>query len=129
LPRNIGNNMIHLMELDCDDTAVSDLPASIGRCTNLTRLRMNNCPLIWPLDNLVMKGASSVLHYLADRESADVHAPPRQIQRFSQSTAEVSSELSSYTIAGLSRFYKDQLKKTDLQFREKYDITSDQGRQ
>ena len=76
-----------------------------------------------------MQGASSVLRYLADRESADVHAPPRQIQRFSQYTAEVSSELSSYTVSGLSRFYKEQLKKTDVQFREKYDITCDKGRQ
>lgn len=123
LPRNIGNTMMQLMELDCDDTEVCDLPVSIGRCTNLTRLRMNNCPLIWPLDNLVMQGPNSVLRYLADRESADVHAPPKQLQRVSQDSPDVPHVLSAYHVSGLSRFYKEQLKETDKQFREQYDLS------
>ncbi len=123
LPRNMGNTMSHLTELDCDDTNVSDLPASVGRCTNLTRLRLNNCPLIWPLDTLVMQGPSSVLRFLADRESADVHAPPRQVQNAAEEGPKVSSPLSQYTVSGLSRYYKDQLQKTELQFREEFDVS------
>ena len=54
LPKLFGN-MLLLQELDCDDTLVRDLPATMGRCTNLTRLRMTNCPLNWPLNDLVMQ--------------------------------------------------------------------------
>ena len=127
LPRNMGNTMMQLMELDCDDTSVSDLPASIGRCTNLTRLRMNNCPLIWPLDNLVMQGPSSVLRFLADRESSDVHAPPKQLQRLAPDSPDLPNTDSAYSTSGLSRFYKQQLNKTHLQFREQYDISANKG--
>lgn len=124
LPRHMGNTLLQLMELDCDDTAVSDLPASIGRCTNLTRLRMNNCPLIWPLDDLVMQGPSSVLRFLAEREAADLHAPPKQQLYVSIDVAAVPSPLTKHTMSGLSRFYKDKLKNTDDVFREKYDLSS-----
>ena len=54
LPKLFGNLLL-LQELDCDDTLVRDLPATMGRCTNLTRLRMTNCPLNWPLDGLVLQ--------------------------------------------------------------------------
>ncbi len=124
-PRNIGNAMMQLIELDCDDTNISDLPASIGRCTNLTRLRMNNCPLIWPLDNLAMQGPNSVLRFLADRELADVHAPPKQLQSAGEEAPNASfNPHSQYTVSGLSRFYKSELQRTDLQFREKYDLSN-----
>ncbi len=126
LSRNIGNAMMQVMELDCDDTEVCDLPVSIARCSNLTRLRMNNCPLIWPLDNLVMQGPNYVLRYLADRESADVHAPPKRV---SQDSPFVPTVLSTYHVSGLSRFYKEQLKETDKQFREQYDISIKNARQ
>ncbi len=122
LPRNIGNSWTHLIELDFDDTNISDLPASIGRCTNLTRLRMNNCPLIWPLDKLSMQGPSCVLQFLADRESADVHAPSKQLQKAVEKDVKVSNPISQYTVSGLSRYYKDQLHKTDQHFREKFDL-------
>ncbi len=128
LPRNIGNAMSYLVELDCDDTNVTDLPASIGRCTNLTRLRMNNCPLIWPLDELAMQGPSSVLRFLADRESSDVHAPPKQLVSAVEESPKITSPLSRYTVSGLSRFYKSQLQKTDLQFREQHDIPNNNDR-
>lgn len=123
LPRHMGNSMVNLMELDCDDTDVSDLPASIGRCTNLTRLRMNNCPLIWPLDTLVMQGPSSVLRYLADRESADLHAPPKENRRHWEATLVEADSLTALNLSGVSRFYKESLKKTHLQYREQYDMT------
>jgi hypothetical protein len=118
----MGNSMVSLIELDCDDTEVSDLPPSIGRCTNLTRLRMSNCPLIWPLDNLVMQGPSSVLRYLAEREAADVHAPPEQLKRAEGGSPEKSIMITAHSVKGLSRYYNQLLKNSDSDFREKHDM-------
>ena len=72
-----------------------------------------------------MQGPNSVLRFLADRESADVHAPPKQLQSAGEEAPNASfNPHSQYTVSGLSRFYKSELQRTDLQFREKYDLSN-----
>jgi len=75
LPQQMGN-LMQLRELLLDDCLIMDLPPLMAQCTSLTTLRMTRCPLQWPLDGFVLKGAHAVLQFLRDRLEAEVQAKP-----------------------------------------------------
>ena len=58
-----------------------------------------------------MQGPSSVLRFLADREAADLHAPPKENRRHFEDTLVEANSLSAFNLSGVSRFYKESLKK------------------